>query len=213
MITKKVAPVLIDSFGKAQKLLRLGKPIIISDADREGEADLALAAEHCNPKSVNTLLTYGKGLVCVALGYKRANQIGVERLMSNCKDIYSTPFGMPLGVITATTGISAEDRAKTINCIANDNATINEFIYPGHVHTLIEHPDGLMKRRGHTEAVVYLMRTLGFKDCGVLCEILNEEGQVATETEIDKVAKELNSVIISINEIVDLFQAEGVLVD
>jgi 3,4-dihydroxy 2-butanone 4-phosphate synthase / GTP cyclohydrolase II len=196
-------------FLKVQNILRQGQPIIIIDASREREADFAIAAENCTAKSVNTLLTYGKGLVCVAIGYDRASRIGIKRLESNDKDLHSTPFGMPVGAISVTTGISAEDRAKTIRLLAENDVSIDKLTYPGHVHTLIEHPGGITQRRGHTEAVISLLRLLGFKDCGVLCEILNKHGEVATADELEVVARELNTVIIDVNDIAGIACKNG----
>jgi len=160
--------------------IRIGRPVIIFDgADREAEGDIAFAATLCTPALVNLALTIARGVLCVSMPEDRARQLGVRRLPSNNSDKYLTPFGMPISLNDGKPSVSAVGRCNTILATCNASVQEDAFYMPGHVSTLIAHKDGLRARRGHTEGVLELLRVAGVQGNGVVCEILNESGEIA----------------------------------
>lgn len=187
---------------EAVRYLSMGKPVIIRDRDdREGEGDLAFSAKHCTTAMVNTALTIARGLLCVSLPPEYARKFNIKRLESNNKDSYDTPFGLPVSLSDGSSGVSAQDRNETIRRLADINSTPEMFCMPGHTPTLIAKEGGLRERDGHTEAILDLLRYSGIGGPGVICEILNSAGAIATKYELESISSNLDIPIISIQDI------------
>jgi 3,4-dihydroxy 2-butanone 4-phosphate synthase / GTP cyclohydrolase II len=163
-----------------------GKMVIVTDdADRENEGDLVMAAEKATPAAINFMATYGRGLICVPISNDRAEQLGLKRMVVENREMYRTDFTVSVdAAMDVTTGISAHDRAKTIQTIANPNTEPNDLVQPGHVFPLRAKDGGVLRRAGHTEAAVDLATMSGLQPAGVLCEILHHDGTMARLPEL-----------------------------
>lgn len=188
-------------------LFQRGVPIILNDSKREAEADLMIPAELCSPAIINSMLVHGKGLLCISMKNSRAIELGIQRLPTNNLDKLHTPFGYPVGLKSLTTGISATDRSAVIRAIASQNNLNGELQYPGHVNTLIAHEEGLFGRKGHTECAIALSTLLGFTPYAVICEVLNSIGDVASYDELLDLKKKLNTEILDISEVVEIYDS------
>ncbi len=153
--------------------------VVTDDADRENEGDLVMAAEAVTPEAVNFMAKFGRGLICVPLTQERAYVLDLPE-MARPADPFNTAFTVSVDAREGvTTGISAHDRARTIQKLADPNAKREDFVVPGHVFPLIAKPGGVLVRAGHTEASTDLARLAGFSPVGVICEIMNEDGSMA----------------------------------
>src|SRR6187431_2474918 len=163
-----------------------GKMVIVTDdADRENEGDLVMAAEKATPKMVNFMATHGRGLICVPISNERAEQLGLQRMVAQNREMYRTDFTVSVDAARGvTTGISAHDRAATIQTIADPKSTPDDLIQPGHIFPLRAKDGGVLRRAGHTEAAVDLARMAGLQAAGVLCEILHDDGTMARLPEL-----------------------------
>lgn len=163
-----------------------GKMVIVTDdADRENEGDLVMAAEKATPASINFMVTHGRGLICVPISNERADQLGLKRMVLENRERHRTDFTVSVdAAVGVTTGISAHDRAATIQTIANANAEPNDLVQPGHVFPLRAKDGGVLRRAGHTEAAVDLATMAGLQPAGVLCEILHHDGTMARLPEL-----------------------------
>jgi len=167
---------------KQEVMARLsqGKMVMLVDAvDRENEADLVLPAQYASPESLRFMLRQAGGLLCVALSAVVADDLGLVPMVKHNRSLHQTPFMVSVEAATGvTSGISVTDRAHTIRQLVNPNATSEDFISPGHVFPLRAHPDGVLGRLGHTEGSVDLMRLAGLAQGAVLCEMLDEMGEI-----------------------------------
>ncbi len=163
-----------------------GKMVIVTDdADRENEGDLVMAAEKATPATINFMVTHGRGLICVPTSNERAEQLGLKRMVVENREMYRTDFTVSVdAAVGVTTGISAHDRARTIQTIANPNTEPNDLVQPGHVFPLRAKDGGVLRRAGHTEAAVDLASMAGLQPAGVLCEILHDDGTMARLPEL-----------------------------
>ena len=163
-----------------------GKIVIVTDdADRENEGDLVIAAEKVTPDAVNFMATYGRGLICVPVSNDRAEQLGLQRMVAQNREMHKTDFTVSVDAARGvTTGISAYDRATTILAIANSKSSPEDLVQPGHVFPLRAKDGGVLRRAGHTEAAVDLARLAGLQPAGVLCEILHDDGTMARLPEL-----------------------------
>src|ERR1051325_6622849 len=163
-----------------------GKLVIVTDdADRENEGDLVMAAEKATAKTINFMATHGRGLICVPISNERAEQLGLQRMVAQNREMYRTDFTVSVDAARGvTTGISAQDRAMTIRTIANPSSTPADLVQPGHVFPLRAKDGGVLRRTGHTEAAVDLARMAGLQPAGVLCEILHDDGTMARLPEL-----------------------------
>jgi 3,4-dihydroxy 2-butanone 4-phosphate synthase/GTP cyclohydrolase II len=177
--------------------------IIVDDKDRENEGDFVAAAELATPEMINFMATQGRGLICAPLSQKRARQLNLNLMTSNNTSEHETAFTISVDAANGGTGISAVDRALTVNILANETLTEKELRKPGHIFPLIAKDGGVLVRPGHTEASVDLCRLSQQKECAVICEIINLDGQMARENDLFVVAKEFNLKIISINQLID----------
>src|SRR3989440_783707 len=163
-----------------------GKMVIVTDdADRENEGDLVMAAEKATPEAVNFMAKHGRGLICVPISNERAEQLGLQRMVAQNREMHRTDFTVSVDAARGvTTGISAHDRAATIQMIANPKSTPDDLVQPGHVFPLRAKDGGVLRRAGHTEAAVDLARMAGLQPAGVLCEILLDDGTMARLPEL-----------------------------
>src|SRR6266540_1829416 len=147
--------------------------------------DVVMAAEKGTPEAVNFMATHGRGLICAPVSNERAEQLGLQRMVAQNREMYRTDFTVSVDAARGvTTGISAYDRATTILAIANSKSSPDDLVQPGHVFPLRAQDGGVLRRAGHTEASVDLARMAGLQPAGVLCEILHDDGTMARLPEL-----------------------------
>ncbi|EIC22525.1 bifunctional 3,4-dihydroxy-2-butanone-4-phosphate synthase/GTP cyclohydrolase II [Thiorhodovibrio frisius] len=170
--------------------LRDGRMVIImDDEDRENEGDLLLAAECVTPESINFMAKYGRGLICLTLSKERSERLRLPLMVDNNRAPHSTAFTVSIeAAVGVTTGISAADRARTVQAAVAADACPTDLVQPGHVFPLIAQPGGVLVRAGHTEAGCDLARLAGFEPAAVIVEILNEDGSMARRPDLERFA-------------------------
>jgi 3,4-dihydroxy 2-butanone 4-phosphate synthase/GTP cyclohydrolase II len=180
-----------DSIESVVADIRKGRMVIVvDDADRENEGDLIMAAQHVTPAAVNFMAKHGRGLICVPTTSERLQQLGVERMVKQNREVFGTDFQVSVDAAKGiTTGISAVDRARTIEIMADPTAVPEDLVQPGHVFPLRARPGGVLQRAGHTEAAVDLAKLAGCRTIGVICEIMNDDGSMARLPQLLKFAK------------------------
>jgi 3,4-dihydroxy 2-butanone 4-phosphate synthase/GTP cyclohydrolase II len=171
----------IDTIEAVLRDIRAGKPVIVvDDAERENEGDLILAAEKATAETVNFMMRFGRGLICAPITNERAGKLGLNRMVLDNRESFKTDFTVSVDAThDITTGISAEDRAKTIRLLASPKSQPADLVQPGHIFPLRAKPGGVLQRSGHTEAAVDLARMAGLDPSGVLCEIVKDDGTMA----------------------------------
>ncbi len=194
----------MDSIDSALADLVSGKMIVVmDDEDRENEGDLICSAELCTPEMVNFMSTQGKGLICVSITPERASELELEVMVKNNSALHETKFTVSVDYVHNTsTGISAVDRAHTIRALANKDTKPSDLGRPGHIFPLIAQSGGVLRRAGHTEATVDLMRLAGLKPVGVLCEVINEDGTMARKADLMEFAKKYDLKIITVKDLI-----------
>jgi len=195
--------------------LRRGKlVIVVDDADRENEGDLILAGQFVTPAAVNFMAKHGRGLICVPTNAERLQQLGVDRMVHHNRESFRTDFQVSVDAARGiTTGISAADRARTIQIMAAPTAVPDDLVQPGHVFPLRARPGGVLQRAGHTEAAVDLVRLAGLRPIGVLCEILNDDGTMARLTQLRKFAKKHRLKMCTIADLIEYRRTREKLVE
>ena len=186
--------------------IKLGKVIIVvDDENRENEGDFVAAAEMVTSEMVNFMATHGKGLICVPLVEDRCEQLGLDLMIGKNTAAYETSFTVSVDLIGngCTTGISASDRAKTIQALVNTNTKVEELGKPGHIFPLKARKGGVLRRAGHTEAAIDLARLAGLQSAGVIVEILNEDGSMARTPELFEIARKFNLKFITIKDLIE----------
>ena len=170
----------------ALRALRLGRPVLLlDDADRENEGDLIMAAQHVTPAAINFMAKHGRGLICVPTSSERLQQLGIERMVKQNREVFRTDFQVSVDAARGIgSGISAADRAKTIAAMASPTAVPDDLVQPGHVFPLRAKPGGVLQRAGHTEAAVDLVTLADARPIGVICEIMNDDGSMARLPEL-----------------------------
>jgi 3,4-dihydroxy 2-butanone 4-phosphate synthase/GTP cyclohydrolase II len=177
--------------------------IVIDDEDRENEGDFIMAAEKVTPEAINFMAKYGRGLICVAITERRANELEFFPMVDMNTSLHGTSFLVSVDYIKGTTtGISAFDRAATIKAIVSPDTHPGDFAKPGHVFPLRAVDGGVLRRAGHTEASVDLARLAGLYPAGVLCEIMNDDGTMARVPQLFKIAKKFGLKIITIKDLI-----------
>jgi 3,4-dihydroxy 2-butanone 4-phosphate synthase/GTP cyclohydrolase II len=186
MIVEAAQAFQFDTVDDVVKDIAAGRIVIVTDdADRENEGDLVMAAEKATPAAVNFMTKYGRGLICVPISNARAEQLGLQRMVAQNREMYRTDFTVSVDAAHGvTTGISAHDRAATIQAIANPKSLPEDLVQPGHVFPLRAKDGGVLRRAGHTEAAVDLAEMAGLQPAGVLCEILHDDGSMARLPEL-----------------------------
>jgi len=195
------------SFDPVEKIIAdiaAGKMVIITDdADRENEGDLICAAEKITPEIVNFMATHGRGLICAPISPEIAEHLGLSSMVQENRESQGTDFTTSVDAAQGiSTGISAADRAQTISLLASSDSQKSDLVQPGHIFPLISHNGGVLRRAGHTEAAVDLAKLAGLRSAGVICEILNEDGEMARLDDLHSFAKTHSLKIGSIEELI-----------
>ncbi|MEW8960300.1 MULTISPECIES: bifunctional 3,4-dihydroxy-2-butanone-4-phosphate synthase/GTP cyclohydrolase II [Peptostreptococcaceae] len=177
--------------------------VVIDDEDRENEGDLLMAAEKVTPEAINFMATYGKGLICMPLTEEYLKRLNIPQMVKDNTDNHETAFTVSIDHIKTTTGISAYERALTIQKVLEKESTPNDFRRPGHIFPLKARKGGVLVRNGHTEAAVDLARLAGLKPGGVICEIMSKDGTMARTDELMEFCKIHNLKIITIKDLVE----------
>ncbi len=184
--------------------LRRGRMVIVvDDADRENEGDLILAAEKVTPKAVNFMARHGRGLICVPTTEERLKQLGVGEMVSQNREAFRTDFQVSVDASKGIgSGISAADRARTIQLMTDPRTMPEDLVQPGHVFPLRAKAGGVLQRAGHTEAAVDLVKLAGFRPVGVICEILNDDGTMSRLPQLRRFARKHKLKICTIEALI-----------
>lgn len=199
------AGIRLDSIEEALAEFKAGKVlIVVDDEDRENEGDFICAAETVTPEIINFMATFGRGLICAPIDEERADELGLDLMVSRNTALHETAFTVSIDLIGygCSTGISAYDRATGIRALTDRNITATDFARPGHIFPLRGKSGGVLRRTGHTEAAIDLARLCGFSPAGVLVEILNEDGTMARLPQLAEIARRFDLRIISIADLV-----------
>jgi 3,4-dihydroxy 2-butanone 4-phosphate synthase / GTP cyclohydrolase II len=179
--------------------------IVVDDEDRENEGDFIIAARHATPEVINFMSKEGRGLICAALSEKRCKELELEPMVRSNTSLHETAFTVSVDLIGqgTTTGISAQDRSKTVLALIDPATKAADLGRPGHIFPLIAKTGGVLRRTGHTEATIDLARLAGYEPAGVLVEVMNEDGTMARLPQLLEIAKKFNLKIISIKDLID----------
>lgn len=195
----------LNTIEEAVEDIRAGKiVIVVDDEDRENEGDFVAAAEKATPALINFMATHGRGLICAALPEERCNELDLELMVGRNTSMHETAFTVSVDLIGngCTTGISASDRSKTIKALVDPKTKPEDLARPGHIFPLKAKSKGVIRRAGHTEAVVDLSRLAGLQAGGVLVEIMNEDGSMARLPQLIEIADKFSLKIISIEHLI-----------
>lgn len=196
----------LNTIEEAIEDIKKGKVVIVvDDEDRENEGDFIAAAECVTPEMINFMATHGRGLICAPLTAERCDELGLVQMVTNNTVLHETQFTVSVDLIGhgCTTGISVQDRAKTIKALINPDTKPSDLGRPGHIFPLRAKDGGVLRRTGHTEAAVDLARLAGFAPAGILVEILNEDGTMARLPQLIEVAKKFDLKLISIEQLIE----------
>jgi len=192
-----------NSIEEALEDIKQGKiVIVVDDEDRENEGDLVMAAEKVTPEAINFMATYGRGLICLPVVGNRLDELEIYPMVKNNTDNLGTAFTVSVDAQETTTGISAYERALTIQKCLDPKTTPDELKKPGHIFPLRYRDGGVLRRAGHTEASVDLARLAGLYPAGVICEIMAEDGTMARVPELMEFAQKHNLKIITIADLI-----------
>lgn len=194
----------LNTIKEAIEEIRLGNMVIVvDDEDRENEGDFIMAAEKITPEKVNFMLTEGRGVLCAPITEDRCKELELDMQVSSNTSIYETPFTVTVDKLEGcTTGVSMHDRAMTIRALADPEAKPTDFGRPGHINPLRARTRGVLRRAGHTEAAVDLVRLAGLNPAGALIEIINPDGTMARLPQLMEVAKKHHMKIASIKDLI-----------
>ena len=178
--------------------------IVVDDSNRENEGDFIAAAEKATPEMINFMASHGRGLICAPLTEERCEYLNLNMMVQNNTVLHQTQFTVSVDLIGhgCTTGISVQDRAKTVKALINSDTKAHDLGRPGHIFPLRAKEGGVLRRTGHTEAEIDMARLAGFKPAGILVEILNEDGTMARLHQLVNVAKKFDLKLISIDDLV-----------
>lgn len=197
---------MLDSIESAIEDIKTGRlVIVVDDEDRENEGDFITASRNVTPEVINFMSKYGRGLICVPLLEERCDALGLELMVNNNTALHETAFTVSVDLLGhgCTTGISAQDRAKTVQALIDPFTQPEDLGRPGHIFPLRAKKGGVLRRAGHTEATVDLARLAGFEPSGVLVEIMNDDGTMARLPELIEIAKKFDFKIISIKDLIE----------
>jgi 3,4-dihydroxy 2-butanone 4-phosphate synthase/GTP cyclohydrolase II len=181
-----------------------GMIVVVDDEDRENEGDLVFAAEKVTPAAINFLAKHGRGLICVPMQPERLDELGLGPMVAENTAKMGTRFTVSVDAIeNTTTGISAFDRAHTVKVLIDPSSKPEDLARPGHIFPLRAVDGGVLRRAGHTEAVVDLMRLAGLYPAGVLCEIMDEDGQMAWLPQLMEMAAKFKLKIVTIKNLIE----------
>ena len=197
---------MLDSIESALEDIRKGKLIIVvDDEDRENEGDFVAAAANVTPEVINFMSTHGRGLICASVTEERCMELNLQPMVVDNTSLHETAFMVSVDLLGhgCTTGISAQDRSKTIQALINKDTKPEDLGRPGHIFPLRAKKGGVLRRAGHTEATIDLARLAGFEPAGALVEIMNEDGSMARLPELKEIAIKFNLKIISIKDLIE----------
>ncbi|WP_273837279.1 bifunctional 3,4-dihydroxy-2-butanone-4-phosphate synthase/GTP cyclohydrolase II [Guptibacillus sedimenti] len=186
--------------------------IVCDDEDRENEGDFIALADKVTPETINFMITKGRGLVCTPITEQRANQLKLSPMVDHNTDSHGTAFTVSVDHKSTTTGISAAERATTIQNLIHPDAKPADFNRPGHIFPLIAKDGGVLRRAGHTEAAVDLARLSGSAPAGVICEIMKEDGEMARVPDLKEISEEFDLKMITIKDLIQYRNRKDVLV-
>ncbi len=208
---------ILHSIEEAIADIRQGKVVIVVDnEDRENEGDFITASRNVTPEVINFMSKEGRGLICAAITPERSQQLDLPLMVTHNTDPNKTAFTVSVDLLGhgCTTGISAHDRAKTVQSLINPATTPRDLARPGHIFPLIAKPEGVLRRPGHTEATIDLARLAGFEPSGVLVEIMNEDGTMARLPQLLDIAEKHQLKIISIEDLIAYrMQSEKLIIE
>ena len=207
---------MLNTIEEALEDIRQGKLIIVvDDEDRENEGDFVTAARNVTPEIINFMSKHGRGLICAPITEERAAALNLNLMVENNTVLHQTPFTVSVDLIGngCTTGISAQDRAKTVQALIDPNTKPEELGRPGHIFPLRAKPGGVLRRIGHTEATVDIARLAGMEPAGVLVEIMNDDGTMARLPELKEIAKQFDLKIITIKDLISYRLAKESLIE
>jgi 3,4-dihydroxy 2-butanone 4-phosphate synthase / GTP cyclohydrolase II len=196
----------LDTIEEAIEAIRQGKIIIVADdEDRENEGDMICASEAITPEMTNFMIREARGLMCVSLTEQRCQELGLEMMVGKNTTSHETPFTVSVDLLGngCTTGISAQDRAKTIQALVNANTKPEDLGRPGHIFPLKAKKEGVLRRTGHTEAAMDFAQLAGFQPSGVLIEVLNEDGTMARLADLRQIADKFDLKLVTIKDLVE----------
>jgi len=196
---------MLDTIESAIEDIRNGKMlIVVDDEDRENEGDFVTAAANVTPEVINFMSTHGRGLICASITEERCAELNLQPMVSDNTSLHETAFTVSVDLIGqgCTTGISAQDRAKTIQALVNKDTKPEDLGRPGHIFPLKAKRGGVLRRAGHTEATIDIAKLAGFEPAGALVEIMNEDGSMARLPELIEIAKKFDLKIISIKDLI-----------
>ena len=189
---------------EALEALRQGKLILCTDdPDRENEGDLICAAEFATTENVNFMAAYGRGLICTPMSANLAHKLNLPQMLSENTEIHNPAFTVSIDHVNTTTGISAEERGYTCRMCVDETTRPEDLRRPGHVFPLVARHGGVLARNGHTEATVDLCRLAGLKECGLCCEIMDEDGTMMRTPQLQEMAKAYDLCFITIKDLQD----------
>lgn len=206
----------LDNISEAIEDIRQGKVIIVvDDENRENEGDFVAAADKVTPQMINFMAKHGRGLICTPLTETRCKELKLDMMVGNNTDPMETAFTVSIDLKGngVTTGISASDRAKTIEALVDPNTRSFDLSRPGHVFPLVAKDGGVLRRTGHTEAAIDFARLAGLSTAGVIVEIMNEDGTMARLPQLLEVAKKFDLKIVSIEDLVAYRMQHDSLID
>jgi 3,4-dihydroxy 2-butanone 4-phosphate synthase/GTP cyclohydrolase II len=201
-----MSEIMLNTIEEAIEDIKNGKVVIVvDDEDRENEGDFVTAARNVTPEVINFMAKEGRGLICTPLTEERCDELGLDLMVGKNTVLHQTQFTVSVDLIGkgCTTGISVQDRAKTIQALIDPNTKPEDLGKPGHIFPLKARKGGVLRRAGHTEAAIDLARLAGFEAAGVLVEILNEDGSMARLPDLMIVAAKHNLKIISIEDLIE----------
>jgi 3,4-dihydroxy 2-butanone 4-phosphate synthase/GTP cyclohydrolase II len=197
---------MLDSIESALEEIRNGKMVIVvDDEDRENEGDFVTAAKNATPEVINFMSMHGRGLICTPMTEDRCVELNLQPMVIDNTSLHETAFTVSIDLLGhgCTTGISAQDRSKTVRALINPETKPEDLGRPGHIFPLRAKKGGVLRRAGHTEATIDLARLAGFEPAGVLVEIMNEDGSMARLPQLFEIAAKFNLKIISIKDLIE----------
>jgi 3,4-dihydroxy 2-butanone 4-phosphate synthase/GTP cyclohydrolase II len=184
--------------------IRAGRMVVVcDDEDRENEGDLTLAAQFATPEAINFMAKEGRGLICLALTPQRCDDLGLDLMAAKNESPFDTPFTVTIEARDGvTTGISAADRARTIQVAIDPQSSPRDLVQPGHIFPLKAKPGGVLERTGQTEAAVDLARLAGLNPSGVICEVMNDDGTMARVPDLESYCTRHGLKMISVADLI-----------
>ena len=193
------------SIDQAIEDMRNGKiVVVVDDEDRENEGDFVMAAESCTPETINFMAKHGRGIICVALPSQRTKDLQLDMMVESNTSLHETSFTVSVDYLHGTSsGVSAADRSATVRALVNTDTKPADLARPGHIFPLRAMEGGVLRRAGHTEAVIDLCSLAGLQSAGVLCEIMNEDGSMARVPELIDIAAKFGLHLISVRHLIE----------